>query len=80
MTARAVLNSRVTASGSGMCGVLAFVFFIFHFFFMYMLLFDAEVTARKDFLLAVRCCILSLILRVRRDCGSKSVTSFPCFR
>ena len=37
MTASAVLNSRVTASGSGMCSVLAFAFF-FSFFFMYMLL------------------------------------------
>ena len=27
MTARAMMISRVTASGSGMCGVLAFVFF-----------------------------------------------------
>ena len=29
MTARAVMISRVTASGSGMCGVLAFVLFFF---------------------------------------------------
>ena len=33
MTARAVIISRVTASGSGMCGVLGFVlFFFFHLF------------------------------------------------
>ena len=41
MTASAVLNSRVTASGSGMCGVLAFVFFFFSFFFyVYVIMVD----------------------------------------
>ena len=31
MTARAVMISRVTASGSGMCGVLAVVLFFINF-------------------------------------------------
>ena len=41
-------------------------------------LFRAEVTARKKLFTSL-CCILSLILRVRCDCGSKSFTHFLVF-